>query len=83
MFFQTNVLVDADGHTSLAGLGTASIPSIVPGTDVDRFFHGAAPELIDPQHFQLTNTGATDASDVYAFGVLAWEVSRMNASSTV
>ena len=43
--------------------------------DIDRFFHGAAPELVNPQHFGLTDTGATKASDIYAFGVLAWEVS--------
>jgi len=42
-----NVLVDADGCARLVGLGTTSVPSIVPGTDVDRFFHGAAPESID------------------------------------
>ena len=48
----------------------------MPGVDIDRFFHGAAPELVDPQRFRLTDTGATTASDVYAFGVLAWEVSR-------
>ena len=48
----------------------------MPGVDIDRFFHGTAPELVDPQRFQLTDTGPTTASDVYAFGVLAWEVSR-------
>ena len=72
---QTNILVDADGRTCVAGLGAASIPSAASHAEVDRFFHGAAPELIEPQRFRLTNTGATAATDVYAFGVLAWEVS--------
>lgn len=52
----------------------------MPGVDVDRFFHGAAPELVDPQRFRLTDTGATPASDVYAFGVLTWEVSGVHAN---
>lgn len=64
-----------DGRVRIAGLGTASIPSTASAMDVDRSFHGAAPELIDPQRFRLTDSGATMASDVYAFGVLAWEVS--------
>ena len=47
----------------------------MPGVDIDRFFHGAAPELVDPQRFGLTNAGTTKESDAYAFGVLALEVS--------
>ena len=81
-FFQTNILVDADGHARVAGLGATSVPSVVPRVDVDRFFPGAAPELIDPQRFRLTNTGATKASDMYAFGVLTWEVSGVRVCSS-
>ena len=81
-FFQTNILVDADGRARVAGLGAASVPPAVPRVDVDRFFPGAAPELIDPQGFQLTNTGATQASDIYAFGVLTWEVSEARMGSS-
>ena len=73
-FVQTNLLVDAGGHIRIAGLGAASIP-FTPAVDVDRFFYGAAPELVDPQRFQSTDAGVTTASDMYAFGVLAWEVS--------
>jgi len=51
------------------------LPSGIPGVDIDRFFYGAAPELVDHERFGLTDTGSTTASDVYAFGVLAWEVS--------
>jgi len=72
-FSQTNVLVDACGCARVAGLGTALLPPTMPG--VDTFFHGAAPELANPQRFRLADTGTTKASDVYAFGVLAWEVS--------
>jgi len=66
--------VGGDGHARIAGLGTASILRAMPGVDVDRLFHGAAPELIDPQRWGSTDPGATTASDVYAFAVLAWEV---------
>lgn len=43
--------------------------------DVDRFFHGAAPELADPRRWGARGAGASKASDLFAFGVLAWEVS--------
>lgn len=74
-FAQTNILVDAGGRIRIAGLGVASIPSVAPPISVDRFFHGTAPELVNPQRFRLTNTGVTKATDMYAFGTLAWEVS--------
>ena len=44
--------------------------------DIDRFFHGAALELLGDKRSGLTGTGATKATDVFAFGFLAWEVSR-------
>jgi len=74
-FFQANVLVDPSGHARIAGLGVALVSSPVPGIDIDRFFHGAAPELVYPQRFGSSNTGATKASDMYAFAILSWEVS--------
>lgn len=80
-FVQTNILVNAGGHTRIAGLGAASIPPNLLWVDVDRFFHGAAPELIDPQRFGIIGTEVTKASDIYAFGVIAWEVSRLHVTS--
>jgi serine/threonine protein kinase len=73
-FAQTNILVDARGHARIAGLGAALLPSPTPGVEVDRFFHGAAPELVDPRRFRLTDAGTTKHSDMYAFGALTWEV---------
>ena len=74
---QTNILVDASGRARVAGLGAAVLPSAMPGVDIDSFFPGAAPELVGPQHLGLVDTGATKDSDMYAFGVLAWEASPM------
>jgi len=79
---QTNILVDADGHARVAGLGATFLPPATPGVDVDRFFHGAAPELVHPQRLGLADTGITKDSDMYAFGVLAWEVSPTLESLT-
>ena len=74
-FSQTNILVDARGRAHLGGLGVALLPSDTPGVDIDRSFHGAAPELAGHGRSGLASAEATKASDVYAFGVLAWEVS--------
>ena len=82
MFLQQNVLIDDDGHVRIAGLGAASVPSTVSGVDIDRFFHGAAPELIDPQRFGFVDTGSTKESDIYAFGIIAWQVSRLDSNSS-
>lgn len=70
-----NILVDACGHAHLGGLGAALLPPDTPGVDIERFFCGAAPELADGERFGSADAGATKASDAYAFGVLAWEVS--------
>jgi len=82
-FVQTNFLVDAGGRIRITGLGAASVPPTASTVGVDRFFRGVAPELVDPERFQLTNAGVTTASDVYAFGVLAWEVSGWDLISSV
>ena len=37
-FFQTNILINADGSTCVAGLRAASVPSVVSRVDVDGFF---------------------------------------------
>ena len=81
-FVQTNILIDTGGRAYIAGLGAASIPPVVLGADIDRFFHGAAPELIDPQRFGFVGTESTKASDIYAFGVIVWEVSIVHINSS-
>ena len=75
---QQNILVDADGCIRIAGLGAVSIPYGASEVDVDRSFYGAAPELLDPQRFGFADAKSTKASDVYAFGIIAWQVSRFH-----
>ena len=76
--FQRNVLVDDDGVARLGGLGSAFSPSL-PASWSDmgtkRFFYGIAPELVNPHAFGLVHARATKATDMFAFGMLAWEVS--------
>lgn len=73
-------MVDCNGRARLGGFGSAFLPSATPGMDIDRFFHGAAPELIGHRSTELTEARATKATDVFAFGVLAWEVSARLAA---
>ena len=37
--------------------------------------YGIAPELVNPNAFGLVHARATKATDMFAFGMLAWEVS--------
>ena len=71
-FSQTNILVNGDGHVRIAGLGSASILSVMSAVDIDRSSRSATPELIDLRRW--VDTGTTMADDVYAFGFVVWEV---------
>ena len=77
-FFQTNVLVDSDGTPRIAGLGSASIQSFpaVWSEDPPELTRCHAPELLNPGAFGLPNAQVTEQTDIYAFGVLAYEVAH-------
>jgi len=80
--FKRNVLVDSNGAARLGGLGSAfslSLPASWSDADAERLFCGIAPELINPQAFGLVHARTTKATDMFAFGMLAWEVSRFSA----
>ena len=78
---QANILVEKDGAVRIAGLGDASILShamtrvVEGGTHTDRLprhtprftWLRKSPNLTDSTH-------PTKAGDMYAFGVVAWEV---------
>ena len=79
-FFQTNVLVDSDGTPRIAGLGSALIQSSGPVALSEGSFEltrCSAPELVNPDAFGLPGPQTTKASDMYAFGVLAYEVKHL------
>ncbi|KAF9793044.1 kinase-like domain-containing protein [Thelephora terrestris] len=73
-----NVLVDTNDVARLGGLGSSfavSLPASWSDVESDsRLFSGIAPELIDPHAFGFADARATKATDMFAFGMLAWEV---------
>ena len=82
--FQRNVLVDSNGVARLGGLGSAfalSLPASWSEVAAGRLFCGIAPELINPHTFGLVHARTTKATDMFAFGMLTWEVSRIFRSS--
>lgn len=75
--FQGNILVDLDGTARIAGLGSAHTSGhamVWPETSVEWPSRGSAPELAYPEELGLSHPQTSKASDIYAFGILAWEV---------
>ena len=69
--------MDLSGTARIAGLGSAYVlgyATAQPETKVKEPCRGSAPELMHPEEFGLSHPHTTKASDIYAFGVLAWEV---------
>ena len=80
-FSQTNVLVDSDDTPRIAGLGSALVhwqsSPIAWSDDSHELTRSSAPELVTPDAFGLTGPQATRASDIYSFGVLAYQVKHL------
>lgn len=77
-FSQQNILVDSDGTPLITGFGSSfmiSRPDLWSEKDAVGFFRGSAPELIRPHKPGGNPTvQITKASDMYAFGMLTWQV---------
>ena len=72
---QVNVLVDIDG-TPCIGSSTA-MPSLADWLkDLHGLTPSSAPELMNPGAFRPPKSRPTNASDIYAFGVLGYQVKR-------
>ena len=81
---QTNILVDRDFHPRLTDYGlTARLPdpmTVDPGGMASPFVNTVrymAPELLDPSSFGLKNSNTTKKSDIYAFGMVTYQVSNV------
>jgi len=81
LYSQTNIRVDDQGTARIAGFGSATIilqPHIeledIDGSVKFNVSRWCSPEVLHPGGFGLTKARSTKASDVYAFGMLAYEV---------
>ena len=82
-FAQTNILIDRDFHPRLTDYGLVAIitdPNIVdPVSTVspsDDTFRYMAPELLNPAGFGLEDSISTKKSDIYAFGIVTYQVRK-------
>lgn len=77
----TNIVIDSDFHPRLTDYGLIAIisdPSTVdpgsttsPSVGTVRYM---APELLNPSGFGLKNSNPTKKSDIYAFGIVTYQV---------
>jgi len=78
---QTNVLVDSEDTPRIAGLGSALVhwqsSPVAWLDDSHELTRSSAPELVTPDAFGLPGPQATEASDIYSFGVLAYQVKHL------
>lgn len=78
---QKNIRIDDHGTARIAGFATATIilqPDIaledIDGSVESNVSRWCSPEILHPGGFGLTKARVTKASDIYAFGMLAYEV---------
>ena len=72
---QINIRIDDQGVAKMAGFASATLSNIASeDDDLPVKPRWCSPEIIHPDAFGLTKAKATKASDMYAFGMLAYEV---------
>ena len=74
---QQNILVGPDGTPCITGFGSSLIisrPDLWSDKDIAGFHRGSAPELMRPQKPGKPAVKISKESDIYAFGMLSWEV---------
>lgn len=81
-----NILINAKHRACLADFGLASIAYDSNAPNITSSFstramtiRWTAPELLNPERFGLEHVLPSRASDVYAFGMVAWEVSQFTS----
>jgi hypothetical protein len=72
--YQANILVDKKGAALVAGLGSASIPSHSAGRTAEDMTSAGGLSRSDAPEVVRGSSLPTKASDMYAFGLMAWEV---------
>lgn len=79
---QTNILIDHDFRPRLTDYGIGwQIRSLSISSLPVNHVRYLAPEVLNPSAFGLKNGIATKKSDIYAFGVLMYEVSTTSRAS--
>jgi Protein tyrosine and serine/threonine kinase len=84
---QANILIDDEGHACLADFGlTTIIPDTIPGYSMTTMTNEGtlrwmAPELLSPEQFGLTKCILSEESDIYAFGMVVYEVNSFVQAS--
>jgi serine/threonine protein kinase len=76
---QENILINDNHHACLADFGLTKIVSDTLYGYPTTIWSGwnsrwMAPELLDPKSFGLANCTPTTMSDIYAFGMVVYEV---------
>lgn len=81
LYLQANIRIDEQGVARIAEFSSATIilERDIAFEDIDESAESnvsrwCSPEILHPGSFGLTKEKATKASDMYAFGMLAYEV---------
>lgn len=79
---QANILVDNDWHAVLSDFGLTVFGDATVATHTSNP-HGSirwmAPEILNPEIFDMERSQKTHASDVYAFACVCLEVRRFQS----